>query len=576
MKHIRGLLFIFSFLFLTVSISYAKDITIVYSGQTHAMLYPCSCPVKQDGGIARRASLIKELRKIDPALLLLDCGAFTAGGLMDEYTQEPQLDTKRTLINLKAMELMQYDAIGISSDEFNFGKEFFLEMSKTTNLVFLSANLELDKIVPYIIKDRLGVKIGIIGLTNVSANQKAKDIKIDEPKKIKELISRLKKDGVEVIVVLSTLGEKEDLKLISEVKGIDILFIGQNPLKDESFTKVDSTFMLRPSWQGRKLGKLILEINDGKLINCKTEEIIVSDKIADNADILSILPRCYSDTNCRKEGFIGSCKNMGNSDAECEFRQPNKISLRVISSKECTVCNVEPIVNEMKKKLPGITVEYFYYPDSAAVKIIEGLPISGLPVYIFGKELEKDENFYNIKDDFISTGDFYLLKPQIGGLSYFFNREKIENSLDLFFSMFEKDTDKLLSTIEEFKPNLHFLAVENVQGFDAKNGLLEVEEYLRAVCVQKYYPKEFLSYLICRSKNINSSYWDDCISKVDLSSIKACARGAEGVKLLKENISLSKELKIMFGPAYLLNNQEIFSSQGIPSKEEFRKITKKQ
>ena len=575
MKKIRITLFIPGFLFLMANILYAKDITIIYTGQTHAMLYACSCPVQRDGGLARRATLIKELRKTDPQLLLLDCGSFTAGGPMDEYAQNPQLDIKRTLVNFKAMELMQYDAVGISPDEFNFGKEFFLRIARIANPAFLSANLKSDKTVPYIIKDTGAVKVAIIGLTGLAANQKAGGLKINKPKEIGQLISRLKKKGAGVIILLSTLGEKEDLKLVSEVKGIDILFIGQNPLKKESLTKVDSTFMLRPGWQGRRLGKLILEIKDAKLINCKIEEIIVSDKIADDPDILSILPRCYSNANCKKEGFIGSCKNPGDLNAECVFTVPNKISLRVISVKDCAVCNVGPVINSLKNKFPGLTVQYLYYPDPAAQKLIKDLSVAGLPVYILGKEIEKEDNFYSIKDDFQRRGDLYLLRPQIGGLSYFLNRKKKKGSLDLFFSIFEKDTDKLLSVMEEFKPNLHFLAIEKGEGFDAKNGTLEVEEYLRSSCVQKYYPQKFWDYLTCRSKNINSPYWDDCISRIDLAEIKNCAKGAQGVKLLKENISLNKELQVTRGPAYLLDNQEIFSSRGVPDKEELRKIIKK-
>jgi hypothetical protein len=57
--------------------------------------------------------------------------------------------------------------------------------------------------------------------------------------------------------------------------------------------------------------------------------------------------------------------------------------------------------------------------------------------------------------------------------------------------------------------------------------------------------------------------------------IKDCAKGTEGKNLLRENISLNKELEIMNGPTYLLDNQEIFASVEVPAKEDFRKIIKK-
>ena len=575
MKISKTILFIFGFLALTVNILYAKNVTILYTGQTHAMLYPCCCPIQTDGGIARRSSLIKILRKKYPQLLLLDSGNFTAGGLMDEYTQSVQLDTQRTLVNFKAMELMQYDAVGIGSDEFNFGQGFFSQNIRKYNPAYLSANLETDKVTPYIIRNINGVKIAIIGLTGLSAHQKAEGLKISEPKKIGELVSRLKKEGVGITVLLSTLGEQKDLKLISEVKGIDILFIGQDPLKEDPLTKVDSTFVLRPAWQGRKLGKLSLEVRNGKLLDCKLDEFRLSEDIADDAGIRAILPRCYSDSNCKKDALVGSCQNPGNLKASCSFRVPNKVSLLVINVKGCVVCNAEPVINSLKKKFPGIISKYLYYPDPEAQKKIRELAIQELPAYIFGGEIEKEDGFFDIKNDFLKIGNDYMLKEQVSGLSYFLNREAKKGHFDLFFSLFEKNTYDILMATEEFKPDLHFLAVEKNEGFDAKNGNLEVEEYLRGVCVQKYFPQKFWDYLICRSKNINNSYWEDCLAGVDSLKVKNCARGSEGVRLLKQDIVLNQEIKIMSGPVYLLDNREIFSSRDVPRKEEFKKIIKK-
>ncbi|MFA5351132.1 MAG: hypothetical protein WC357_07370, partial [Candidatus Omnitrophota bacterium] len=388
MKSVKAIFFIFVLLALSAGNLCAKEITILYTGNTHAMLYTCSCPIERDGGLARRASLVKELRKKFPGLLLLDCGAFTAGGPMDEYTQNTRLDMQRSEVNFKAMELMRYDAVGISGDEFNFGKDFFLKNARKSNPAFLSVNLDSDKVEPYIVKQVSGVKIGIIGLTNLAASQKSEGLKITAPKAIGQLVSRLKNEGVEVVIVLSTLGIKEDSDLISEVKDIDILFRGSNPIKEDVETKVGSTFIVHPSWQGRKLGKLTLEVKGGKLLNCKTEEIRLSDKIADDPDILAILPRCYSDANCKKDGLAGSCHNPGELKASCLFPEPNKLNLIVISSKDCVVCNTEPVIELLKKQFPGISAEYVDL--ERAQGLIKNLSIKFLPAYIIGKDVEKE------------------------------------------------------------------------------------------------------------------------------------------------------------------------------------------
>jgi hypothetical protein len=215
------------------------------------------------------------------------------------------------------------------------------------------------------------------------------------------------------------------------------------------------------------------------------------------------------------------------------------------------------------------------YPGLAAQKMIKDLSLQVLPAYIFPRLVEKEDNFESIKKDLQLINDFYLLKPQTSGMSYFLNQKRKKGNFDLFFSIFEKNADLLLTTIKEFNPSLHFLSVEKTEGLDAGNGVGEQEEYLRAVCVQKYYPEKFWDYLICRSKHTKSAYWEDCLDGLDAQSVKTCARGPEGVTLFRENTSLTKQLEISSGPSYLLNNQEIFSSKAVPTKEEFRKILKK-
>ncbi|MDD5692408.1 MAG: hypothetical protein PHP10_04440 [Candidatus Omnitrophica bacterium] len=569
----KAILFL-GFLALTLSNLYAKEAIILYTGQTHAMLYPCSCPIETDGGIARRSTLVKELRKKHPGLLLLDCGNFTAGGLMDEYAQNTKLDMQRSQVNLRAMELMRYDAVAVGPDEFNFGKSFFLKNVRRSNPAFLSANLESDKVFPYTIKVSGGVKIGIIGLTDLETAKRSEGLKVNPPA-IGELVAKLRKQGVEVVVVLSTLGEQENLKLISQVKGIDILFAGHNPARGETQAKVDSTFIVRPSWQGRRLGKLTLEVKDGKLLNCKIEDERLSDKINDDPAIKAILPACYSDVNCKKEGMVATCQNPGELRAKCNFAKPNKVSLLVINAKDCSVCQAEPALGLLKKEFPGIAAEHLYLPDPAAQKLVNELKIQALPVYLLGREVEKEKNFDKMKDGLELKANFYMLKPQLSGIAYFLDRKPRKGSFDLFLSLFDKDTSRLLEAMKEFKPELHFLAVEKEGGFDAKSGSVEAEEYLRSVCIRKYYPQKFWDYLICRTKDIKSSWWDACLGPANTAKVRACARGQEGVKLLKENTALNKELKIMFGPTYLLENREIFSSRGVPGKEEFKKLIKK-
>ncbi len=570
--------FIFSLYFLLFAyrLCFAKEVTILYTGDTHAMLYPCNCPAEADGGIARRATMVKQFKKDNPNILVLDSGSFFAGGAMDEYSQNTELDKERTLINLRAMELMQYDGVSIGDDEFNFGKDFLRQNLVNSKITFLSCNIESKEFSPYIIKEINDTKVGILGVSALSATQKETALKLIEPKiAVEKIVRELKNKGAHIIVVLSRLNEEDNLRLINEISGIDVLITRHHRHDKEPVNKIGPTLVLRPSWEGRSLGKLTLLLRDNKIIDYKSEELRLSEKINDDPDILDILPRCFSDNNCRKKGLIGQCLNPATLDSRCSFSEPQKIKLIIITSKECSVCYTDIMVKQLKGIFPGLVISYLYYPGKEADRLIRNLLIKSLPVYLLDKEIEKENVFTHLKQNLEIKGDFYMLKPEFSGVSYFLDRKIIKGKLDLFISLYHKDAVGLLDVIKEFNPDIHFLATEQKNSFDAEKGNPEIEEYLRSVCVKKYYPQIFWEYISCRAKNINSSWWEDCLNKFDVSRVNNCSRSQEGTSLLKENIELNKELGIMFGPTYLLENKEIFATQGLPSKEELRKIIKR-
>jgi hypothetical protein len=574
LKYSIGILLFCTLLFGS-TLLYAQEITILYTGSTHGALYHCNCPIEPDGGVARRATLVKQIRKNNPAVLLLDSGSFFAGGQMDENTQNTQLDSQRTLINLKAMEIMRYDAASISADEFNFGTAFLQENISRRTINFLSANLKADNILPYMVKELSGVKVGIIGVTGSLAKEKISGLELLSPNDaLAEAITRLKEEGAKIIIVLSSLGQIENSALINEVKDIDLL-ISSGLRKEDNGKKLNNILVLKPSWQGRRMDKLTLSLKDNKIADYKLEELRLSDNISDDPEIAEVLPSCFLDAHCKKEGSLGLCQNAGTLNARCLFSQAATVRLWVITVRDCRVCDVDRVVGFLKQQVPGLNVSYLYYPQKKAKDLLGGLGIVGLPAYLLGKEVEKEKSFGNLKPSLDQKEDFYIVKPQASGISYFTNRQEQKGALDLFLSLYDKESARLLDEIREFKPKVHFLASRLQDEFQARYGNLEVEEYLRASCIEKYYPQAFWDYLSCRAKNINSSWWQDCAADLDSAKIISCAKSQEGKELLGENIAMNKELQVMFGPTYLLDNQEVFGTEGTPTKEELKKIIKR-
>jgi len=567
----------FIFLFCGLGALSAQEVTVLFTGLTNAALYHCNCPIQADGGISRRATFVKELRKSKPDLLLLDCGNFTAGGVMDEYSQNPQLDMQRTRINFRAMETMRYDAAAIGPDELNFGEDFLASNTSGSSIKFISYNLHMDNIVSSLTREIGPVKIGLIGLTGDLIGKKSPNLKPIDKKLLQKKISRLRAKGVQVIIVLSTLGETEDLKLIEQVQGIDVLFVGGIPAKESKlFYKSGPVLLIRPIWQGRQMGKLTLDISkNGAIAGYKVDYQRLSDKIADDKNILSILPACFSDTNCRKEGFVGTCINPAAADADCQFVKPNKVGLLVINSKECRTCNSQPMVNFLRQRFPGLTVRSINYPDQESAKLVKEFSIPGLPAYLLGKEAENEKGFQNLKNSLQGSGGFYLLKPLATGISYFQGRKKIPEKMDLFLSLSDARTEKLLENTKNFNPQLHFVLMETKGGFYSVSGEPEIKADLRSVCAQKYYPKKFRDYLLWQARNFAGTQTKSCLSLDEETKVLSCASSEEARGLLRENIRLTKELQVVHSPTFLLENRDIFYVNVVPKEEEIRKLINK-
>ncbi|PIQ88902.1 MAG: hypothetical protein COV72_06395 [Candidatus Omnitrophica bacterium CG11_big_fil_rev_8_21_14_0_20_42_13] len=590
-KNIKMLKIFFILACFVYSFSYAdtERLTVLYTGETHSMLYACgSCPLNISGGLAKRATKIKELRKANPNILLVDSGGVFAGGLLDEYTQSVELDKQRTLVNLDAMKLMGYDAVAVGDEEFNFGEDFLKEAAKTKGINFLSSNIENGYLMNHALIKKGNIKVGMVALSNYDVKRKISDIKYTEPQAaLEETIGALKQDGADIIVVLSHLGEDEDLGLIRNVYGIDVLVTGHKLSSDPGHNdKIGQTIILRPGWQGRKLGKAELEIKDGRIISYNIDDITIGNEIKDDKEALSVLPECFSSADCRKKGFSGTCNDSGTLSAKCEFKEPEKISILIISPKKCASCKLEQAEKYFKDTFWNVDISRVYYETKKGRDLVKDLGVEMLPAYLFGREVEKNANFNSFRKFLVPKGDKYLLDPSVLGVSFFVGREKKEKTLDLFVSLYDKNTAALLDMMKDFLSDkehkninfkLHFIALQpSEENIITPYGLPEVEEDLRSVCVMAKYPDKYWDYLSCRAKNIQSSWWDDCLNScgMNINLIKSCSASIEGKGLFMENIALGIELQISSFGTFLVDNQEVFSIIKAPEKSELEKMLK--
>jgi len=143
-----------------------------------------------------------------------------------------------------------------------------------------------------------------------------------------------------------------------------------------------------------------------------------------------------------------------------------KVSVQVIVPEHCRICNVEPVLNQLKALFPAIETESLSAHTPQAKKIIAELNIQMLPAYLLSKDVEKEPAFHQLSQSVDLVFGRYYLKPQLTGVSYFLGREAKPGQLDLFLMLINKNAAHLLEisreimeqSKEKIKVNLHLVS----------------------------------------------------------------------------------------------------------------------
>jgi len=114
-----SIVFSFFIIFSTIfnyNLGYSQEIeiTLLHSNSSNGVLENCRCPEHPLGALEKRLALIKEIRKSRDHILLLD-----SGDLLSSIG-----NSIKDSLAVKAIDLMDYDAITIGDQEFSNGVDF--------------------------------------------------------------------------------------------------------------------------------------------------------------------------------------------------------------------------------------------------------------------------------------------------------------------------------------------------------------------------------------------------------------------------------------------------------------------
>lgn len=183
-------------------------------------------------GLARTASLIKEIRDEATNALLIDNGDFLQGNPMGDYiAYERGMKEGDSHPIITAMNAVGFDAATIGNHEFNYGIDFLMKSMAGANFETVLSNVSLEQgataredktlFKPYSILEReitdgAGekhlIKVGVIGFTppqvmnwdrrHLEGNVQARDI----VETAKAFVPQMKEEGADIIIALSHSG----------------------------------------------------------------------------------------------------------------------------------------------------------------------------------------------------------------------------------------------------------------------------------------------------------------------------------------------------------------------------------
>ncbi len=253
-------------------------LVILHTNDMHSHLEPFAdndpkYPGK--GGMARRASLIEEIRKEDAEVLLFDCGdIFQGTPYFNYFLGEPEI---------KLMNQMKYDAATIGNHDFDGGLENLSNKMDLADFSFINCNYDFkgsileNKVIPYKIYNKAGLKIGVLGvgikLEGLVDKRLYGSITYNDPvESAKKTAAILKEKKCDLIICLSHLGYEykndtiSDVKLAAETTDIDIILGGHtHTFLKEATTIVNKsgkkTLVSQAGWAGLILGKIDVELH---------------------------------------------------------------------------------------------------------------------------------------------------------------------------------------------------------------------------------------------------------------------------------------------------------------------------
>src|SRR5499425_1902066 len=300
----------------------ANTVTLIHTGDFHGHLVPRADvrgaiegrPVGTAGGLARVATVVKNIRAEAPGALLVNTGDTIQGSAEALYTRGEAL--------VDVVDMLGVDAFAPGNWEFVYGTERFLELfagprararwnTIAANLFYSTAAQDPTTpfpakagervLPPYVLKQVGRVKVGILGLTTDRGPQLVgravtkgfyflPNGKVLHEEVARQVAQLRNVEKVDLLVLASEMGLANNIRIAESIPGIDVVLssdMHEASMEPIVVTGSDGrkTLLVEEGQDGTQVGRIDVEVTGGKIASWKWKRYAIDDSVAADAAV---------------------------------------------------------------------------------------------------------------------------------------------------------------------------------------------------------------------------------------------------------------------------------------------------
>lgn len=258
-----------------------REVTVLHVADLHAALdvHPeifvdsAGRPTfRPAGGFPLMAAALKAERAAAPGrTLVVNVGDAIHGSGVAEWTRGAAI--------VPLLNALGIDAYVPGNWEFAYGPDVFRQRMRELDHPVLGINL-FDAatgrrlLAPSVVRTVNGVRVGVVGITSVIVDRSmapalSKGLRFTVREGVQAEVDRLRRAGVEIVLLATELGLAQESRLAREIRGVDLILGGHTHERTATPITDGGTPVIQSGSEGSFLGRVTFRVQGGRVVGMR-------------------------------------------------------------------------------------------------------------------------------------------------------------------------------------------------------------------------------------------------------------------------------------------------------------------